>query len=134
MSFTRRKNDVYRELSPIDLDIVAAIAATTTFPLCLMERAYRISAVELEVPGGYAADPANFYVIALKTHAGVTLASWSTQTAAQGALTTLVFAAMVLAATTTGIGGDQLDIVCTKNGTAANLPAQTRVRVHPTLI
>jgi hypothetical protein len=136
MTLHRRANAVLQEIAPIDLDLVAAVSATTIFPIATMERDYAITKFELEVPGGYTADASNYYVITLQTGAGspVVLATWSTLTSAQGSLTTLVFSSAVLSTPPTGVSGDQLNIACTKHASAVNIPAQTRFRVHAKLL
>lgn len=130
---TRRENDFLQEADSTDLDIVAAVAATTTFALGKLGRDVRIDAVDLIVPSNYAADPANYYVFTIQDGATV-LASWSTLTGAQGALTANVPAEMVMSSPANAAKGDVLTLVCTKHASGANVPAQTRVRVKMTLL
>jgi hypothetical protein len=114
---------------------VAAVAATSTFSVMAASlvagQVYRVTRAHILVDTTYAADAANFYALTL-VHNGTTIASWSTQTSAQGALTAFTLAEMVLAADT-GVNltvqpGETLTLVCTKNGSAANFTA--RVVVH----
>ncbi len=114
---------------------VAAVAATGTFAVMVARAAdgfgFRITSAQLITDATYAADAANFYVLTL-VHNVTTIASWSTQTAAQGALTALVTNEMILSADA-GINrvvlpGETLTWVLTKNASAANISA--RVVVH----
>lgn len=110
---------------------VASVAATSTFSVMCATTAnnlkYRVTRAQLLLDATYAADPANFYVITL-VHNGTTVATWSTQTSAQGVLTAFTVNEMVLAADTGNNRvvqpGEVLTLVCTKNGTAANLSAR----------
>ena len=129
MPLAKRPNTLYADKVIAPLDVVAAIAATTTMPLQVMDGDYRIEGFKISVPGGYTQDPANYYAVTLQRGATV-LATYSFLTGAQGTLATLVFGTGVLVANPTGVSGDRLDVVFTKNGTALNLPAQTRVVAH----
>lgn len=110
---------------------IAAVAATSTFSVMGASTAtgykYRVTHAQLLVDTTYAADASNFYVLAL-VHNGTTVASWSTQTAAQGALTAFTLAEMVLAADTGNNRvvqtGEVLTLVCTKNASAPNISAR----------
>ena len=117
----------------MDLDVVAAVASTTTFALGTTARDFKVVGADLVTPTDYAADPTDYYVITLQDGATV-LASWSTLTGAQGAITANTPAAMVLGGTVNGAKGDNLTVVCTKHASGANLPAQTRVRVKLILL
>lgn len=129
MSPTRRPNVTLQEKLLVSLDIAAAIAATTTLPIATMDGSYLVDKLEISVPGGVTQDPANYYVVTLQVGATV-LATYSFQTGQQGTLASNTFGAGVLGATKNGSSGDQLNIVCTKNGTAGNLPVQTRIVAH----
>lgn len=114
---------------------VAAVAATATFSIMAAGNAsgevFRVTSVHLLVDTTYAADVANFYALAL-VHNSITLATWSTQTSAQGALTAFTDQLMILAADSgtnlTVQPGEVLTLVATKNAAAPNLTA--RVVVH----
>lgn len=67
MSYTKRPNTWYADKYLIGTQTNAAIAATTTLPVCTMDGDYRIDKFEIEAPGGYAVDPANYYVVSLQT-------------------------------------------------------------------
>jgi hypothetical protein len=113
---------------------VAAVAATSTFAILAASAAcgqrHRVMRAQLLVDTTYAADASNFYVFTL-VHNGTTVATWSTQTSAQGALTAGANQEMILAADT-GVNlvvqpGELLQLVCTKNGTAANFTGRVCV-------
>lgn len=120
-------------LEPFTKD-VAAVAATSTFSVmaCLTSagQRFRVIRAHLLVDATYAADASNYYAITL-VHNGTTIATWSTQTAAQGALTAFVAGEMILAADTGSnlvvLPGETMTLVCTKNGSAANLTARAVV-------
>src|SRR5579863_905253 len=116
----RRKNQVLQEPNKLQVDVVAAVSATSTFMLGTIFRDYYIEYFELEAPGGYSADASNYYVITLQAGSTV-LATWSTQTGQQGALTDQVMAQAVLSGSAAGSANDQLKVVCTKHASAANL-------------
>lgn len=105
---------------------VSAVAATSTFSVMAADASgarFRVTRVQILVDATYAADASNFYAFTL-VHNGTTVASWSTQTSAQGALTAFTSAEMVLAADTGSNrvvqATEALTLVATKNGTAAN--------------
>lgn len=112
-----------------------AVAATSTFSVMACANAtgevFRVTGAHLLVDATYAADVANFYALAL-VHNSITLATWSTQTSAQGTLTAFTDQLMILAADTgtslTVQPGEVLTLVATKNASAANLTV--RVVVH----
>jgi hypothetical protein len=58
------------------------------------------------------------------------LAMWSLKTGNNGTLTDLVFASGTLQPNPTGTSGQQLNVVLTKFGTGANVPAGTRFIAH----
>lgn len=111
---------------------VAAVAATSTFAVMAVSagQRFRVMRAQLLVDTTYAADAANYYVFTL-VHNGTTVATWSTQTGAQGALTAGSIQEMVLAADT-GVNlvvqpTELLQLVCTKNGSAANFTGRVCV-------
>lgn len=128
-----RHSQQAREQIPFDFDLNAALAASTTFALGLIRGSYAITDFQLVVPGGFAADPALYWTIAIAIHGGATLIQWSTQTSADGAITAGVVASKTAALIGPNAGG-QIDLVFTKNSTAANLPTQTGIRVVATLL
>lgn len=123
---TRLPNTDLQESFSLPLDITAAVAATTTFPLQKMQYPYRIDALDVHALGGYTQDAANAYVITIQKGATV-LATYSLITGHQGSLVAGTIGSGVLAATPTGAAGDQLDVKLTKNGTAVNFPAGSRI-------
>lgn len=126
-----------RERSSFDLDLVAAVAASTTFALGLEGASFAVDRLEVTVPSAYAADAANYYVIGVQVHgSGTNLLQWSTLTGADGALAAGVtsYKAGPVGPQAASSTPTQLDVVCTKNGSAVNLPAQTRIRVRLTLL
>lgn len=126
MSVTRRENKTLQERDRVEATIVAAVAATSSIALGTMDRDYVVDSFEIEVPGGYVSDAVNRYTITLQAGATV-LATADLTPTGTGSLTDLVFAAATLAATHYGSAGDTLKVVLTKNGTAANIPAGTRL-------
>ena len=190
----------------------AAVSATTTFPVGTMDGDFVIEKFEVEMPGGYTADPTAYYDVSLQlapvtctataatdtltatAHglvtgdsvqftnsggglpAGLTagttyfavvtgantfkvadtlahalagtnivdittagtgtqsfaklLAMYSLKTGNDGTLTTLVFKSGTLQSNPTGLSGQQLNVVCTKFSTAANIPANSIFNVH----
>lgn len=126
MSVTRRENKTLQERDRLQADVVTAIAATASISLGTMDRDYVVDSFEIEVPGGYVSDAVNRYTITLQAGATV-LATADLTPTGTGSLTDLVFAAATLAATHYGSAGDTLKVVLTKNGTAANIPAGTRL-------
>lgn len=45
----------------------AVVAATTVIPLCVMDGDYRVDKLEVEIPGGYTIDPANYYDLSVQS-------------------------------------------------------------------
>lgn len=125
MSVPRRENKTLQERDRVEATIVAAVAATSSIALGTMDRDYVVDSFEVEAPGGYTADDVNRYTITLQ--AGATVLATLDLTTATGSLVDLVFKAATLAATHYGSAGDTLKAVLTKNGTAANIPAGTRL-------
>lgn len=58
------------------------------------------------------------------------LAMYSLKTGNNGTLTTLVFASGTLQSNPTGLAGSQLNVVCTKFSTAANIPVNSVFNLH----
>lgn len=121
-----------REEKSFDLILVTAAAATTTFGLGLVDRVFAVKKLEIISPSTYAVDPANYYTIDVRPHGGSALITWSTLTGADGALTANVVSSKVSTAGPQAAG--QIDVVCTKVSSAANLPAQLKVRVTVILL
>lgn len=120
----REPNDAFTEFTEIPYSWPAAIAATDTLPQRVIRRDMRVEKIDLVVDTTYANDAANFYVITVQKGATV-IATWSTQTGQQGALTADTFVSMTLSATDANRVchvGDVFQVVFTKNGAAANLP------------
>lgn len=116
----------------ISRTIAAAIAATSSFAVGVPSdtEKFRVERVELMTDATYAADPTNYYVFTLQVGATV-VATWSTLTGQEGALTALTPAKMTLSATDANLvlaAGGALTLVATKNGAAANITP--RVVVH----
>ena len=111
---------------------LAAIAATTTFAMCTMDRPFRIDRVEVVCDATYAQDAANFYTLtAAHGAAPTTAATWSTQTGAQGTITGGTPGVMVLHATDANRvvpAGATLKFVATKAAAAANITPRIVVR------
>lgn len=101
-----------------------AIAASESIKLgALWDRVLRLDHVWYNNPTGFAADAANYWTIELTDGTNV-LASWSTQTGAEGTLTADTPVAIPLSATHTDLDeGLVLTLVFTKTGVPANLPA-----------
>jgi hypothetical protein len=117
----------------VALDVVAALSATTTLPLSSQDGPFALASAEICVPGGLSADASNYWVFTIvDTTSSTTLATYSTQTSAQGAITSNVLTSIPVASPASGLSGDALAVVCTKHGSAANLPAQTRFVAHVT--
>lgn len=91
-------------------------------------RKFRVSRVMYNNPTGLAADASNFYTIALKgAVSGTVIASWSTQTSAQGALTADTPVTLILNATDANLvlaAGEIPQAAYTKSGTQT-LPVGT---------
>lgn len=106
---------------------VAALAATTTTSIMCATAAngyrFRVNRAQILVDTTFAADASNFWVFTL-VHNATTVATWSTQTGQQGALTAFTVNEMVLAADTANAlviqPGEVLTLVATKNASAAN--------------
>jgi len=128
-----RRNDPTRSQSKsFSIDTVAAISATTTVWAWKVgaQRTFKLERAVINVSATYAADTTNFYTIQIKDGSTV-LASWSTQTSAQGALTANTPADLILNTTDANLaaaGGDTLTVVCTKSAAAANFPT---FNLHP---
>lgn len=122
-----RHSSKSRERIVLELDIAAAVAATTTFALGLLPSEFSVERLEIIVPTTYAADAANYYTLDVQPHGGAAILQWSTQTSADGALTANVVSSKKGPEGPFAAG--QIDLVATKAASAANLPAQTRVRV-----
>jgi hypothetical protein len=110
----------------------AAIAATGSLAIGVPSSTekFRVERVEIMSDADYTADASNYYVLTLQSGATV-LATWSTQTGQEGALTNLVPASMTLSATDANLvlaAAAALKLVATKNGSAANITP--RVVVH----
>lgn len=121
-----------REEKSFDLTLAAAVAATTTFGLGLTKGIWAVKRMEIISPSTYASDAANYYTIDVRPHGGSALLTWSTLTGADGGLT-----ANVVAEKDGPVGPEasgQIDVVCTKAASAANLPAQLKVRVTIVLL
>lgn len=87
-------------------------------------RTGRVESVEFHLPAGFAANADNWWTIALK-NGSTTIASWSTRSTAQGAITAGVPVSLVLSATDANAvfaPGDVLSVVLTKTGTPNPLP------------
>ncbi len=125
-------NDLLTEGRRLSRDCPAT-SATSTYVLGTTRRQERIEKVELMVDADYAASSTLFYAFTLQVGATV-IASWSTQTAAQGALTAGVPVSMVLAtgATLLVAAGAVLKLVATKASTAADITP--RVLVHSRVV
>lgn len=130
---TRSVNTDLQETQNFDLDITAAVAANATFPLCFVDYPFKVDGIEVHALGGFAADPANYWTIQAKQGATV-LATYSTQTSAQGALVAGTVKKGVISATPSMAINQQLDVVFTKSGTAANFPAGSRVVIKGRLL
>lgn len=128
---TKRPNILYADKVVATATTNAAIAATTSLPLCSVDGDTRVDKFEIAVPGGYVTDPANYYVVTLQQGATV-LATYSLLTGAQASLTTLVFGNAVLAAVpvATLAVATQLNVVLTKVGAAVNFPAGSQFVAH----
>ena len=120
----RVDNDTYQEFTEVPYEHAGAVSATVVHKLRTARRPVRIDRVEYVNPTGFAADPANYWTLELRKGATV-IASYSTQTAAQGAITANTFVTFVLSATDANrvaVEGDELSLALVKSGTAGNLP------------
>jgi len=127
---TRLPNEFTEQLT-LSHQIVAAIAATTTFRVAKAQGRARIDRVEMVWNAQVTQDATNYYKIDVKKGSTV-IASWSFQTSAQGTLAADTFADLVKSSTDADLvvaAGDELTIVATKNGSASNLPALGRINI-----
>lgn len=125
-------NTMFSEPRIISRTAAVAIAATGSLVIGVPSSTLkvRIARVEIMSDATYADDAANYYVLTLQAGATV-IATWSTLTGAEGALTALTPAKMTLSATDANLviaANAALKLVCTKNGSAANITP--RVVVH----
>jgi hypothetical protein len=128
-SLPRRPSDFIQEKVLEGTVLISAVSATFSTGICLMDADYKVDKFTVMMPGGFTGDASNYWVLTLQAGATV-LATYSTQTAAQGTLTDLVFGTGVNAALPSGLSGDSLKVVMTKNGAAVNIPAGTRLMAH----
>lgn len=132
MGTPRRKNNTLQETDNPQASIVAAVSATSTVVLQTMDRDYTVDKFEITIPGGYTSDDTNRYTITLQAGATV-LATADLKTTGGGGTGDFadnVPKAATLAASHKGSAGDVLKVVITKNGSAANVPAGTRLVAH----
>lgn len=131
MTFVRHKA-TGQEIDTPEASTVAAISATTTVVLKTMDRDYVVDKFEIAMPGGYTSDASNRYTITLQAGATVLATADLTPSGPNhtGDLADNVFVAATLAATHKGAAADVLKVVLTKNGSAANVPAGTRLVAH----
>lgn len=106
----------------------AAIAATTTAFITKLksDRQFVVDEVVYDNPTGFAQDPANTYKVEIKKATGPTsMAAWDTTTGQQGTLTadTPVSLVNAVLANRTATVAERLNLVITKTGAPANLPA-----------
>lgn len=98
-------------------------AATATVKLWGSKtRAFRVDRVWYNNPTGFAASTTDYWTITIKDGSTV-LASWSTHTTDQGALTANTPVDLVIQSTTDLAAGDTLTVVFTTTGAPASLPA-----------
>lgn len=105
-------------------DEVHGTAATKTLPLMTLKQGTRFDAIEILNATGFVGDASNYWTLAFKIGAR-TVASWSTQTAAQGTITGGTAAAMIMSGTDAnlvGAAGEALTLVLTKTGTPSAFP------------
>lgn len=131
MTTTRQSNVDGQEFHDASRDAMSC-AATTPFAIETAKRPFRIDSIELISDATIVQDPANFYSLALQV-GGRTVGTWSLLTGAQGTITAAVPALVPLAAEVgqnrVAAQGDLVQLVATKNGTAANL-VNLRCVVH----
>lgn len=110
-----------RELIPFDH---VSESATTTIKIWgAKTRAFRVDRVWYNNPTGFAASATDYWTIEIKDGTN-SLASWSTQNTAQGALTADTPVELVVSTTHTDLAaGDALTVVFTKTGAPAAIPA-----------
>lgn len=107
---------------PLPYDVPQETVTTTVKIHGVKGRTVRIDRVWYNNPTGFAADASNYWVISLQDGSTV-LASWSTQTSAQGALTANTPVELVMGATTDVPNDDVISVVLTPHGSPAALPA-----------
>lgn len=131
MTTTRQSNVDGQEFHDASRDAMSC-AATTPFAIETAKRPFRIDSIELISDATIVQDPANFYSLALQV-GGRTVGTWSLLTGAQGTITAAVPALVPLAAEVgqnrVAAQGELVQLVATKNGTAANL-VNLRCVVH----
>jgi hypothetical protein len=101
-----------------------SITTDTTIKLMTVDEDFDVDQVEVISPVGLATDAANYYVISLKKGSTI-MASWSTLTGAEGALTANTLMSMTLSATVgnrRASKGDVLSLSLDETGTQT-LPA-----------
>lgn len=86
------------------------------------ERSFRLSRIFYNSPTGFAANASAYWTISL-TDGTNTLASWSTQTTAQGTLSANTPVNLVIAAAADLAPGKSLILTLTPSGSPAGLPA-----------
>jgi len=101
----------------------AGISATETVKIWSPKRGgATVDRVWLNCPAGFAADASNYWTLALKD-GSTTLASWTTHSTGEGALTADTPVDMTIAANVGLAAADNLTLVATKTGSPANFPA-----------
>lgn len=99
------------------------IAATSTAKRWKPEnRNFKIDRVYLDMPKGFTQSTTAYWEISVNDSVNGILASWSTQTSAQGTLTADTPVDLVLASTPLVLAGNHMTVVATKTSTPANLP------------
>ncbi len=103
--------------------VATTITSTTTLTVgkLSLDRVVRFGRVTLTLPTTLTQDASNYWTIALKD-GSATLASWSTQTSAQGTITANTPVDLVLATDHDLLPNDILTVVLTKSASAAALP------------
>ena len=128
---TRQGNVDGQEFHDASRDAMSC-AATTPFAIETAQRPFRIDSIELISDATIVQDPANFYSLAVQV-GGRLVGTWSLLTGAQGTITAATPAQVPLAAESgqnrVAAKGDLVQLVATKNGTAANL-VNLRCVVH----
>lgn len=123
MTTTVDNNNLLSQARTLSRDC-PAVSATIILPLGTFRAPVRLERAELMVDATYAASATDFYVFQLK-HGATVMATWSTQTAAQGAITAAVPVAMVLSADTGQnlviAAAAVLTLTATKNASAADI-------------
>lgn len=111
------------ERETISYDHGAETVTTTVKLWGPKTRAFRVDRVWYNNPTGFAANASTYWTISIQDGATV-LASWSTQSTAQGALTADTPVDLVVSGTHTDLAaGDTLSVVFTITGAAGSLPA-----------